>query len=104
MENRAMSIELNIEPYSDEEMVFSNSKICHYNCEKPQCPIMTINRNPATDVYTLRCECGLKIEFSNNSSAETIISKCAISQEAQVLPDGAYLTNKGGPLTVSPWV
>ena len=99
-----MEINLGIIARNDnEETDFSESKIQHANCKQTINPEMVIKRNPATNVYSLVCNCGLSIEFEQSGKAESTIIRCAIDQLEHELPNGSYISNFEGPVVISKW-
>jgi hypothetical protein len=99
-----MAVELEIQPCGDcAEINFAEFKIRHANCGHAQGFESAIKRNPATDFYTLECQCGLRIEFPQLGEAQSVLTNCAIDQVKAVLPVESYSANYEGAVHVVAW-
>lgn len=89
-----MAMDLEVEPYDDGgSLNFSSLIIYHRNCGDAQGSQISINRNPATDVFILRCACGLQVEIPQLSEAQSLLTDCAIGQHEATLPADSYSAN-----------
>lgn len=52
---------------------------------------LVIRRDPATNSYSLKCACGLRIEMPRDGDAMMTIMWVAIDEEPRILNNGTYL-------------
>jgi len=97
-----VSIEI-LQPLSiDKEISFSDLELFHVGCMPGT---MQIRRNPATNLYSLRCDCGLMIELTDDCIAKNMISRTAIyNQTRGVLPTGSFSSNTTDEIVIEPRV
>lgn len=61
--------------------------------------LLSKHRNPVSDVYTLRCPCGLEVEILPGAQKEIVFT--AIDEQARTLCASDAQANRSGPITVS---
>jgi len=84
-----MKVTLAIEPRQDnDDLVFGNISIFHVECDNNK---VSIRRNPATDVCSLRCnKCDFKIELMNNGDGPNSIFRTSIDEQSRPLNPDEY--------------
>ena len=94
-----MSIHLEVAPHQDDgEISFGDIQIRHRACDHS---VTTVRRNPATGAHSLRCNCGLEIQFHESGGVETEIVYSAIDRQSRTIPENLYSANRAGALVVS---
>ena len=86
-----MSCIIEVEPTKDSEpLSYSNLIIAHVGCESDP---MRIHRNPATNERSVRCNCGLEINFGNGGDGLRKIMETAISGKENKIAKSNYCEN-----------
>jgi len=86
-----------VSPHSDNKDIAFHELTLTHDCGSPP---LKMDRNPVTDVYTLRCECGLEVELLNQS-AQTDLIFTAIDQQARTLRSSDVYANRPGLVMAS---
>lgn len=90
-------VTLSIQPQADDAMSFPDLIMAHRGCEPTT---LARHRDPATDVYSLRCTCGLELSLQNGGAAIQEIQMTAIDQMQRTLPTASYRCNRPGRVVV----
>ena len=98
-----MTISIEVLPLSDSRPIsFSDLELFHIGCTPGT---MQIHTNPATNVYSLSCNCGLNIELTNNGTAEKVIIRTAIDNNSrELLPADSFLSHMADEVAIEPRV
>lgn len=82
--------------YDCQNISFSDIVIRHKGCN---CGSIKTHRNPATNNWSLRCDCGFEITNMNDSAVQ-IIERTAIDLLPRELATGTFSCNKDGAVSV----
>lgn len=98
-----MTVSIEVLPLSDDrDISLSDLELFHVGYAPG---IMRIIRNPATNLYSLRCGCGLTIDLTADGIAENVILRTAIDNQTQeVLPTCSFLSNRADEVSIEPRV
>jgi len=95
-----MPFTIEVEPVTDnEEISFYNLELFHFGCTLE--PINK-HRNPITNIFTLKCGCGLEVLFSDEYTGTTTILRTAIDKQQREIKKEDYHSNRVGPFIVAP--
>jgi hypothetical protein len=84
-------------PSYDRETAFSDLHLFHAGCTRGA---LRAHRNPAMNLYSLLCGCGLAIELAPDGIAQREIQLTAINGELRELPKGSFSSNVAGEIAV----
>jgi hypothetical protein len=85
-----MQLGISVAPLGEgQESSFSDLKLFHTGCS--QSP-MKAKRNPATNQFNIRCDCGLELLLVG-IEAQTQFTYTAINGQPQTLSRGTYVAN-----------
>lgn len=97
-----MTVTIEVLPLSDDRAIsFSDLELFHAGCTSET---MQKYRNPVTNLYSLRCECGLNIELIEAGTAENLIICTAIDNQCGILPTGSFSSNTADKILIEPHV
>ncbi len=84
-----MIITLAIEPHRDsEDLAFGEISIFHVECGNNK---VSIHRNPATSIYSLRCKmCDFQIDLKNKVDGSNSIFQTSIDEQSRTLNPEEY--------------
>jgi hypothetical protein len=66
------------------------------------CSLMTAHRDPATNLHTIKCSCGLELEFEDNGVAMSNIIDAVTDGEKRYLPENSFKSNIAANLLIIP--
>lgn len=86
-----MSCILEVEPTKDSEpLSYSKLNIAHVGCDADQ---TKIHRNPATNEYCIRCNCGFELILVDGGDGLSKIMETAISGKENLITKSNYYEN-----------
>jgi hypothetical protein len=94
-----MDTQITVATPSEDHISFGDFTFGHDGCAQPH---MSKYRNPATNQYTLRCNCGLELTFENQGAAMGAFVDSVISREPMALPPGTFMSDKPRHVVVRP--
>jgi hypothetical protein len=66
---------------------FANLSIRHKSCGSAE---MRKSRNPASNLYSLECDCGFSLNFLDEHTAISNIAKVSITKQENTLMPGSF--------------
>lgn len=99
-----MTVSIEIPPLSDDnDISFSDLELFHVGCMPGTMQIQP--RNPATNLYYFRCDCGFNIELNHDGIAANVIFRTATDNQTRgVLPTGSFSSNMIDEIVIKPRV
>lgn len=91
-----MAITLTVRPLADAQDIAFHELELRHDCGSGP---LTKHRNPVTDQYTLRCDCGLEV-FLVGDEAQKQITYTATDEQPRSLPASTVRLSSPGPITV----
>lgn len=90
-----MSIKIGVKPLTDKQKISFRDLELWHDCGSG---VLSKNRNPITNQYTLWCACGLEILLSDVAQKKIIFM--AINEEAQIIESSDVQANAPGPIAL----
>jgi hypothetical protein len=84
-------------PAGDAETSFADLALRHAGCLSNG---LKRFRNPATDIYSLTCACGLSLTFPSLGTTVAAIQRTAIDGRTRTLPEGSYSSSDASPVLI----